>query len=90
MRLARLDLATLGLEYLTPDDRDVESVELSRDGRCLLAATNVNGYSDLMLFDRRGHKVRGPQLPKGIAGALAISLAGLVIMLGAFVQTGLL
>src|SRR5918912_220892 len=30
LRLARLDLATLALAYLTPDDWDVEGVELSR------------------------------------------------------------
>src|ERR671914_3107249 len=30
LRLAHLDLATLALEYLTPDDRDVEGVERQR------------------------------------------------------------
>jgi Tol biopolymer transport system component len=43
MRLARLDLSTLELEYLTSDDWDVEGVELSRDGRYLIASRNVEG-----------------------------------------------
>src|SRR3712207_8324642 len=43
MRLARLDLSALELTYLTPDDRDAESVDLSPDGRYLLASRNVEG-----------------------------------------------
>ena len=73
MRLARLDLADLEIEYLTPDDWDVESVELSRDGRWLAAGRNVEGYSDLMLFSGRGRRVPGPQLPRGIFGGFEFS-----------------
>lgn len=68
MRLARLDFASLELEYLTPDDRDVESVALSRDGRYLVASRNVEGYSDLLLFSGRGKRMPVPQLPEGISG----------------------
>ena len=73
LRLARLDLATLDLEYLTPDDRDVESVELSRDGRYLVAARNVDGYSDVLLFNGRGRRMPDPQIPEGIVGGFEFS-----------------
>jgi dipeptidyl aminopeptidase/acylaminoacyl peptidase len=73
MRLARLDLATLGLEYLTPDDRDLEAVELSRDGRYLLATRNVEGYSDLMLFSGEGRRMPDPEVPEGIVGGFEFS-----------------
>jgi Tol biopolymer transport system component len=53
MRLAHMDLPTGELEYLTPDEWDVESVELSRDGRWLLASRNVEGYSDFVFFSGR-------------------------------------
>ena len=73
LRLARLNLSDLELTYLTPDDRDVESVEVSRDGRWLVASRNVEGYSDFMLFSGRGRRAPGPRLPKGIQGGFAFS-----------------
>ena len=71
LRLARLDLATLALEYLTPDDRDVEGVALSKDGRYLVANRNVDGYSDVLLFNGRGRRM--PEIPAGIVGGLKFS-----------------
>jgi dipeptidyl aminopeptidase/acylaminoacyl peptidase len=73
LRLARLDLSTLELTYLTPDDWDVESVDLSRDGRYLLASRNVEGYSDLMLFSDKGRRMADPEIPEGIAGGFEFS-----------------
>ncbi len=73
MRLARLDLSSLELEYLTPDDRDIESVELSRDGRYLAATRNVEGYSDFMLFNGRGRRMPTPEVPSSILGGFAFS-----------------
>jgi dipeptidyl aminopeptidase/acylaminoacyl peptidase len=73
MRLARLDLSTLDLEHLTPDDRDVEGIALSRDGRYLLASRNVEGYSDLMLFSGEGRRMPDPELPEGIVGGFEVS-----------------
>jgi dipeptidyl aminopeptidase/acylaminoacyl peptidase len=73
LRLARLDLATLALEYLTPDDRDVEEVELSGDGRYLVASRNVDGYSDVLLFNGRGRRMPDPQIPEGIVGGFEFS-----------------
>jgi dipeptidyl aminopeptidase/acylaminoacyl peptidase len=73
LRLARLDLATLALEYLTPDDRDVEGVELSRDGRYLVASRNVDGYSEVLLFNGRGRRMPDPRIPEGIVGGFEFS-----------------
>jgi dipeptidyl aminopeptidase/acylaminoacyl peptidase len=73
MRLARLDLSTLDLTYLTPDDWDVEAVQISDDGRYLLASRNVEGYSDLMLFSREGRRMPDPEIPGGIVGGFEFS-----------------
>ncbi|HET7479452.1 MAG TPA: S9 family peptidase [Rubrobacteraceae bacterium] len=68
LRLGRLDLSTLDLTYLTPDDWDVEEVKLSRDGRYMVASRNVDGYTEVRFFNGRGSRRPGPQLPKGILG----------------------
>ena len=73
LRLARLDLATLSLVYLTPDDRDVEGVELSTDGRYLVASRNVEGYSDVLLFNGKGRRMPDPRIPEGIVGGFEFS-----------------
>src|SRR5215217_6147447 len=76
MRLGRLDLSTRELEYLTTDDWDVEEVELSEDERWLLAGRNVEGYSDFLLFNSRGRRVPGPEMPEGILGGFEFSPDG--------------
>ncbi len=76
MRLARLDLSTLNIEYLTPDDWDVEEVELSKDGRWLAASRNVEGYSDFVFFNGRGRRIPGPEMPRGILGGFEFSPDG--------------
>ena len=73
LRLARLDLATLDLHYLTPDDWDVEGVRLSGDGRYLVVSRNVDGYSEVMLFNGRGTRMPDPEIPEGIVGDFAFS-----------------
>jgi dipeptidyl aminopeptidase/acylaminoacyl peptidase len=73
MRLARLDLSTLDLAYLTPDDWDVEELDLSMDGRYLLASRNVEGYSDLLLFSGEGRRMPDPEIPEGIVGGFEFS-----------------
>jgi dipeptidyl aminopeptidase/acylaminoacyl peptidase len=73
MRLARLDLSTLDFTFLTPDDWDVESVDLSKDGRYLLASRNVEGYSGLMLFSSEGRRMPDPEIPEGIVGGFEFS-----------------
>jgi dipeptidyl aminopeptidase/acylaminoacyl peptidase len=73
LRLARLDVATWDLEYLTPDDWDVEGVELSKDGRYLVVSRNVDGYSDVMLFNGKGLRMPDPGIPEGIVGGFEFS-----------------
>lgn len=73
MRLARLDLETLELGYLTPDEWDVERVELSKDGRYLVAGRNVEGFSDVMLFSGQGRRIPGPEMPAGILSGFEFS-----------------
>ena len=72
-RLARLDLSTSELEYLTPDDWDVESAKLSKDGRYLTVSRNVDSYTEFRLFNGRGRRMPGPQLPQGIIGGFEFS-----------------
>jgi dipeptidyl aminopeptidase/acylaminoacyl peptidase len=76
VRLGRLDLSTLEIEYLTPDDWDVEEVELSENGRWLAVSRNVEGYSDFMLFSGKGRRVPGPEMPEGILGGFEFSPDG--------------
>jgi dipeptidyl aminopeptidase/acylaminoacyl peptidase len=76
MRLGRLDLSTKEIEHLTPDDWDVEEVELSEDGRWLLASRNVEGYSDFLLFNGQGRRVPGPEMPEGILSGFSFSPDG--------------
>lgn len=73
LRLARLDVETLELEYLTSGEWDTESVELSKDGRCLVASRNVDGYSELMLFNARGKRMPDPEVPEGVFGEFQFS-----------------
>ena len=76
VRLARLNLATLEIEHLTPDDWDVEEIELSKGGRWLAVSRNVEGYSDFMLFSGKGRRVPGPEMPSGISGGFEFSPDG--------------
>ena len=76
VRLARLDLSTLKIEHLTPDDWDVEEVELSEDGRWLAVSRNFEGYSDFMLFSGNGRRVPEPEMPEGIVGGFEFSPDG--------------
>jgi dipeptidyl aminopeptidase/acylaminoacyl peptidase len=85
MRLASLDLSTLEIEHLTPDDRDIEEIELSEDGRWLAVSRNVEGYSDFMLFNGKGRRVPGPEMPSDIVGGFEFSPDGTRL---AFTLTG--
>lgn len=69
-RLAYVDIATLQHTYLTSDIKwDIESIELSDDGRTLAFISNENGASVLYLMDTASRKVRpGPKLPLGVIG----------------------
>ncbi len=52
--LAALDLATGELRYLTDEAADCDDLAVSRDGRMLALATNVDGYTRLDVYDISG------------------------------------
>jgi len=71
-RLAHLDPATQRHTYLTDHIKwDVDSFDLSPDGRTIAFVTNEDGVSRLRLLDARtGKEKPAPKLPVGIIGDL--------------------
>ncbi len=66
LALVYLDLATLEVRVIDAPDWDVEEVVLTRDGRLLAYAVNVDGYSELRLRDTvTGAMLPVPALPSG-------------------------
>ncbi len=77
LALAYLDLATLELRMIDAPDWDVEEVALTRDGRLLAYAVNVDGYSDLRLRDAAaGMMLPVPALPPAAYSQLTWSPDG--------------
>src|SRR5579884_102899 len=67
LRAACLDLSTGQIEFLTPDDRDVDAVVLAPDGSSLALVRNVDGYSLLTVRSlTSGEEIRVPDLPDGV------------------------
>lgn len=73
LRLVRLEVASGRHEALTGHiDWDVESFDLSDDGRWLAFLTNEDGISRLHLLDtENGEEMPAPPLPPAVAGSLA-------------------
>jgi dipeptidyl aminopeptidase/acylaminoacyl peptidase len=72
-RLALMDLATKRVTTLTPAiDWDVESFDLSPDGRTVAFSTNEAGVSKLYLLDLATRRVRPVTagVPQGVIGGL--------------------
>ena len=71
-RLAYIDLATKKHTYLTGSiNWDVDSFDLSWDGKMIAFVTNEDGLSVLHLFDTARHQeLAAPKLPAGVLGAL--------------------
>ena len=71
-RLAYLDLATKQHTYLTDHIKwDVDTFNLSPDGRTIAFVTNEDGVSRLRLMDAKTRKEKtGPNLPLGVIGGL--------------------
>ena len=71
-RLCRLDLATNKLTPLSGNTRgDVESFDLSPDGRKLAFVSNESGVDRLHLMDASsGKELRAPKLPLGVIGGV--------------------
>ena len=72
LRLCRMDLATRRLTLLPANFQgNVESFDLSPDGRTLACVSNEDGLSRLRLLDARSGRVRlAPRLPAGVIGGL--------------------
>lgn len=72
MRLAYLDRASQRVTPLTPDlNGDVESIELSHDGKTIALAVNEAGVSKLLLFDTTTKKLTPVEnVPVGVIGSL--------------------
>jgi dipeptidyl aminopeptidase/acylaminoacyl peptidase len=70
LRLAYVDLATLQPKYLTSDIKwDVDTFDISPDGRTIAFVTNEDGTSVLHLLDTAsGRQNPGPKLPLGVIG----------------------
>ena len=71
-RLAYVDLATKQHTYLTDSIKwDVDSFELSEDGRMIAFVTNEDGINRLHLLDTKSGKERpAPKLPIGLIGGI--------------------
>ncbi|MFQ5777943.1 MAG: prolyl oligopeptidase family serine peptidase [Terriglobia bacterium] len=72
VRLARYDLAQKAYDFLTADiPWDVQSFDLSDDGRYLVFITNEDGISKLHIRDlQRARELPAPALPPGVIGGL--------------------
>ncbi|MDO9501761.1 hypothetical protein, partial [Falsiroseomonas sp.] len=67
-RLVEIDIATGQVRAVSPELRwDVESFELSKDGRILAYAVNEDGFSRVVVQDFRTRRaLPQPQLPRGV------------------------
>jgi dipeptidyl aminopeptidase/acylaminoacyl peptidase len=74
-RLVEIDLASGKRTVLTPALKwDVETFELSDDGRLLAYAINEDGFSRLRILDRQsGRELARPELPGGVLTGLKFS-----------------
>jgi dipeptidyl aminopeptidase/acylaminoacyl peptidase len=77
-RLVEIDLASGRRSVLVPDLKwDVETYELSGDGRFIAYAVNEDGYSRVHLLDRAsGRSTPVPNLPNGVLTGLKFSPDG--------------
>ncbi|HYH84890.1 MAG TPA: S9 family peptidase [Pyrinomonadaceae bacterium] len=71
-RLAYIDLATKTHTYLTDHIKwDVDTFELTEDGRTIAFVTNEDGVGLLHLMDARARKEKpAPKLPVGVIGGI--------------------
>ena len=77
-RLVEIDLASGERRVLAPDlEWDVETFDLSDDGRILAYSINEDGYSRLVVQDRVTRRaLPQPDLPKGVLTGLGVSPDG--------------
>lgn len=74
-RVGYLDLVTQDLQWLTPDEWDCETLELSHDGRMVTYSRNEDGTSKLYVAEWDGRQLNFipnlPDLPAGVVLGLA-------------------
>lgn len=80
-RVARIDLATHNLTFLTEDKWDAETLTLSKDSRYLTYSRNEDGTSRLYVWHRTEHEAADaagwtpvlglPQLPNGVIAEMS-------------------
>lgn len=77
LRAARLDNNTREIEFLTPDDHDIDAISLSPDSRFLAMVRNLGGYGQLAVRSvESGEEREAPGLPSGVAAQPAWSRDG--------------
>lgn len=75
--LAFYTIATGKWEWLETPDHDIEQVSVSKDGRILVYAENVDGTSKLRGRDlQTGESLTLPDLPLGVIGGMTLSPDG--------------
>jgi dipeptidyl aminopeptidase/acylaminoacyl peptidase len=84
MRLVEVDIATGAQTVLTPGLKwDVETFDLSDDGRILAYSVNEDGYSVVHLRDVRTKRaLPQPKLPVAVLGGLKLSKDGSKLAIG--------
>ena len=74
LRLARLDLATLGSPLPHPGRSGTSRASSFRKTAATSSSSrNVDGYSDVLLFNGRGRRMPDPRIPEGIVGGFEFS-----------------
>ncbi|ODP36179.1 S9 family peptidase [Sphingomonas turrisvirgatae] len=83
-QLVEIDLASGRQMVLTPNLKwDVESYDLTSDGRVLAYSVNEDGFSRVVVQDRITRRaLPQPSLPKGVLTALKFDLAGKRLAIG--------
>jgi dipeptidyl aminopeptidase/acylaminoacyl peptidase len=76
--LAFYDIGKSKLEWILTPEHDIESVELSQDGKVLVWTENVNGYSNIFIKNTQNGEVQEiPEISKkGVIGHVKISPDG--------------
>jgi dipeptidyl aminopeptidase/acylaminoacyl peptidase len=70
-RLAYIDFATRQYRFFTTDiPWDVESFDLTKDGRRIAFVANENGISTIHLLDTTSGTISSPKHPAGVVGAI--------------------